>query len=167
VLIIGYGNPARGDDGLGPACLEALEQARDAGLLADCFDTLTDFQLQVELALDLHGYDELVFVDAHLDLPEACEFSVITPAQDHSFSSHALSPAALLAAYAQFYNAAPPRAYQLAIQGKAFALGEPLSMAAKLNLQEALTLLQSHLDSYLHQTRDASQALPCALTMGR
>ena len=53
VLLLGYGNPSRGDDALGPMLLEMLEADRRAGRAPDNFETLTDFQLQVEHALDL------------------------------------------------------------------------------------------------------------------
>ena len=44
LLLLGYGNPSRGDDALGPMLLEMLEADRRAGRAPDNFETLTDFQ---------------------------------------------------------------------------------------------------------------------------
>ena len=148
VLIIGYGNPARGDDALGPACVQLLEAARETDAVADCFATLTDYQLQVEMTLDLADVEEVIFVDAHQNLPEPCRLIPVTPARDQSFSSHALSPSALLAAYTLFYDRAPPRAYVLAIAGSHFTLGESMSPSAEVHLQHAFELLCAHLQRF-------------------
>lgn len=59
ILIIGIGNPSRGDDALGPLAIERLEALDLAGV-----ELLTDFQLQVEYALDLAGRRRVIFVDA-------------------------------------------------------------------------------------------------------
>jgi hydrogenase maturation protease len=61
-LVLAVGNPSRGDDALGPALLERL---RDAGVdAAGDVELLTDFQLQIEHALDLQGRQAVLFVDA-------------------------------------------------------------------------------------------------------
>ena len=52
LLLIGYGNPGRGDDGLGPALAEAIEQKQYADVEVDI-----DFQLNVEDAYALEGRD--------------------------------------------------------------------------------------------------------------
>ncbi|MCC7218819.1 MAG: hydrogenase maturation protease, partial [Burkholderiales bacterium] len=58
-LVIGIGNPSRGDDALGPLLVERIEAMDLPGV-----ECLTDFQLQVEHALDLVGREQVVFVDA-------------------------------------------------------------------------------------------------------
>ena len=61
LLIFGWGNPSRGDDPLGPLFAE-----RVAALFPDDpeIECLTDFQLQVEHALDLQDRKAVLFVDA-------------------------------------------------------------------------------------------------------
>jgi hypothetical protein len=49
-----------------------------------------------------------------------------------------LSPAAVLHVYQQIHHVPPPPAFQLAIRGESFELGEPLSAAAEDNLAAAL-----------------------------
>jgi Ni,Fe-hydrogenase maturation factor len=58
-LVIGIGNPSRGDDAVGPLAVERL----DALNLPDV-EFLTDFQLQVEYLLDVEGREEVIFIDA-------------------------------------------------------------------------------------------------------
>ena len=53
-LVIGIGNPSRGDDAIGPLAVERLEALALPGV-----ELLTDFQLQVEHALDLIGRRDL------------------------------------------------------------------------------------------------------------
>jgi len=137
VLIIGIGNPSRGDDALGPLCIERLEAMglREMALL-------TDFQLQVEFALDLAGRREVVFVDASASGPEPYAFCPVGPAAGMSHTSHAISPGAVLAACEQVGVTPPPSAHVLAIRGHAFELGEGLSPAAARNLEAALDFLK-------------------------
>ena len=59
VLIIGYGNPGRLDDGLGPALAEIMEEKRLPGLTVDA-----NYQLAVEDAAQVAQYDVVVFADA-------------------------------------------------------------------------------------------------------
>ncbi len=53
VLIFTYGNPSRGDDALGPAMFDLLEKHKQETADFDGVDLLTDFQLQIEHAVDL------------------------------------------------------------------------------------------------------------------
>ena len=137
LLILACGNPSRGDDALGPRLLELLETDRDAGRIPARFETLTDYQLQIEHALDLEGRSLVLFVDAAVSCTPPFEFTVLQPAQDRSYSSHALSPAAVLAVYAQITSTVPPPAFQLAIPGLQFELGEGLSPMAESHLEAA------------------------------
>lgn len=138
-LIIAIGNPSRGDDALGPLLIERLEALDLPGV-----ELLTDFQLQVEYALDLQGRAQVIFVDAAATGPVPYAFATVAPAQDTSYSSHELSPAAVLHAHAKLFGP-PPEAHCLAIRGYEFGLGTPLSPAAKANLDAATHRLLDHL----------------------
>lgn len=140
-LVIGVGNPSRGDDAVGPLAVERLE-ALD---LPD-LELLTDFQLQVEYLLDMADRDLVIFVDATVD-PQVREFAFfsIRAELDNSFSSHELSPQAVLAAFERHYRAPPPPSYVLAIRGHGFELGAGLSPAAAAGLTAALAYLVQRL----------------------
>ena len=51
-LVLGFGNPGRLDDGLGPAVVEALRAYELPGVTMDA-----DYQLRVEDAAEIAGYD--------------------------------------------------------------------------------------------------------------
>ncbi len=143
-LVIGIGNPSRGDDALGPQAIERLE-----ALALPDLELLTDFQLQVEFLLDLAGREEVIFIDAGVAGDGPFTFAPIQAREDHSFSSHALSPQAVLLAYERHYGQAPPPAYVLAIRGYGFELGEGLSAPAAAHLEAALGFLADRLASPL------------------
>jgi hydrogenase maturation protease len=140
-LIIGLGNPSRGDDAIGPLAIERLE-ALD---LPDV-ELLTDFQLQVEHALDLLGRREVVFIDAAASGDASFRFDPATPAVDASATTHALSPAAVLEAFLRVTDEPLPAAFVLAVRGYDFALGAPLSAAAARNLDAALEMLVARIN---------------------
>lgn len=150
VLLIGIGNPSRGDDAIGPLAIERLE-----GLDLPDTELLTDFQLQVEHALDLVGRDEVVFIDAAVSGPEPFSFRPVIPARDVSASTHAISPAAVLDAFQQVTDAPTPAAYTLAVRGYSFGLGEPLSEKAAENLEAALRMLIPRMTDGSDQARKA------------
>jgi hydrogenase maturation protease len=139
-LIIGIGNPSRGDDALGALCIEQLQNLD----LPDT-DLLTDFQLQIEYVLDLQGRRQVIFVDATVSGEEAYSFTPAAPQEDNSTTSHALSPSALLHAYGKFGTAPLPDTHILAIRGYSFELGHALSPQAADNLQQALQFLHQHI----------------------
>ncbi len=142
LLIIGIGNPSRGDDAIGPLAIERL-----AALGLPDTELLTDFQLQVEHALDLVGRREVLFIDAAASGPEPFGFEPVIPAADGSASSHALSPAAVLEAFQRVTEAPLPATFVLAVRGYGFELGAGLSVAAAANLKAALQMLISRFNT--------------------
>jgi hydrogenase maturation protease len=133
VLVLAVGNPSRGDDALGP--LAACQLAADA--IAGV-EVLTDFQLQVEHALDLLGRRLVLFVDATVTGTGPFEIRDLAPAADVRHSTHSLSPAAVLDTFHRLAGTPPPPARLLAIRGYGFDLGAPLSAGAAANLAAAL-----------------------------
>ena len=93
LLVFGWGNRSRGDDALGPLCVERLREAAPAGVDAEFLD---DYQLQVEHALDLAGRKRILFVDASVACAGPFDVTPLQPARDASLTTHALSPQALM-----------------------------------------------------------------------
>ena len=131
-LIFTWGNPSRGDDALGPAMYELLQQEDINGV-----ELLTDFQLQIEHSIDLEGRECVLFVDASTSASAPFEIIRLQPEQDASYTTHAMSPQALLSVYQQVNGSAPPPAWLLSIRGYEFGLGLPLSPAAHKHLLAA------------------------------
>ena len=57
--------------------------------------------------------------------------------QDASFTTHALSPQALMQVFVDLHGMPPPPCTQLAIRGERFELGESPGVAAMANLDAA------------------------------
>lgn len=143
VVIFFIGNPSRGDDALGPQCHGELEKWLENEMLADRFELIEDFQLQIEHALDLQGRQLALFIDAGANTPGPFTFERIAPASGAAYTTHELPPAAVLQVYMQTEGSEPPPAFVLCIRGESFELGEALSPASANNLQLALGLLQT------------------------
>jgi hydrogenase maturation protease len=161
-LVLAVGNPSRGDDALGPELIERLLHL-EAG--SSDVEFLSDFQLQIEHALDISGRRAVLFVDAarpgvvlqaafgdiadaHASQHTACGVSLVPINADERFpvASHALRAEAVLEVARRLKMRLPP-AWQLAIEGQAFALGEGLSEAAERHLDQAVLMAQSWLST--------------------
>ena len=135
-LILGWGNLSRGDDALGPLFVAGLLAQLPAGL-RDQVEFLEDYQLQVEHALDLAGRKRVLLVDASLNCAAPFEARGVQATRDTSYTSHALSPEALLQVFADLEGVPPPTTL-LAIRGEVFELGLPMSASAQRHLACAL-----------------------------
>ena len=132
LVVIGWGNDARGDDGLGPRLLRRIEALR----LPDV-ETIEDYPLQIEHALDLDGCEAALFIDASRDAPPPFRFGEIAPRAGRTPTTHALAPEAVLEVFVQVKRRAPPPAFVLAVRGERFELGEGLSRQGVANLTAA------------------------------
>ncbi len=139
LLVFGWGNRSRGDDALGPLCVERL---RDGHAGRDDIEFIDDYQLMVEHVLDLDGRSRVLFIDASLGCAPPFETLQLRAAADGSMSSHALSPQALLQVYRELHDDDPPPCTLLAIRGLRFELGEPPSAQALAHLEDALQWAQ-------------------------
>lgn len=141
ILIFTWGNPSRGDDALGPALYDLLEShKRQTGELTEV-ELLTDFQLQIEHAVDLEERECIIFVDASVSCADPYEMLPLTAARDDTFTTHAMSPASLLSVYEQVNHREPPPAFLLTIRAYEFGLGKEMSEQAQHNLQRAFQYL--------------------------
>jgi hydrogenase maturation protease len=135
VLVLGYGNPGRQDDGLGPAVATRIAQLGWPGVSA--FD---NYQLCIEDAMDVAAHDVVWFVDA--SKVERSPFAVreLIPAPSLEFTSHLVSPETILA-MARHYFAGEPQAFLLAIRGYEFEFIEGMTSRATENLGLAAQML--------------------------
>jgi hydrogenase maturation protease len=132
IKLIGYGNPARGDDGLGPAF---ADWARDAGFTG--LEVRTAFQLSVDDALWISDAQHVVFADAALPGGDDCRFRPARPDPRGDLGTHAASPEAVLALSRILYGATPA-GFVLEIAGARFGdIREGLSPVAAANLNTA------------------------------
>jgi hydrogenase maturation protein HypF len=144
LLLLGIGNPSRGDDALGPLFVERAAAALAEEIARGELECLTDFQLQIEHALDLEGRRRVFFVDASVRAAPPFELSPVAPRPSTAVTSHAMSPEAVLDTYRRTVGE-PPEAWMLAIRAERFELGDPLSPSAEAHLGAALERLLDEL----------------------
>lgn len=139
-LVIGYGNPLRGDDGLGwhvAQQLTALPRPHDLHILA-CH------QLTPELAEPVSQAALVIFIDA---TPEGvpglltCRWIGADPGAPTTFS-HYLTPASLLACAQALYGTCPTAAV-LSVAGICFGCSERLSPAMRTALPEVVARVRA------------------------
>jgi hydrogenase maturation protease len=156
-LVFAVGNPSRGDDALGPLLVERLERwSVTARTLPVDLVLLTDFQWQVEHALDLQGVDVVIFADASVSGEASFALAPLAPQFDASYSTHALSPACVLAVAARLGQELP-QARLLSMPGQDFELGAPLSALAQGSLDAALAYLCGRLEAGQLETVDPAR----------
>ncbi|WP_417709893.1 hydrogenase maturation protease [Roseibium aggregatum] len=150
MLLIGYGNPGRGDDGLGPALSEAIAARSLPGLEVD-----TDYQLVAEHALAVSSHDVVIFADAEIGGDGAYSFREIAPGAPEVLGSHSLVPETVLALCETLYGATP-KAFVLGISGYEYGeVKEGLSAKAAANLAEAEAFFLDWLQTVAHQRETA------------
>jgi len=126
-LIIGYGNPLRGDDAVGPR-------------LAAGLGGIAVHQLLPELAERIAAERRVLFIDARTDL-EPGEVRAM-PVDGGSASTHWCSPGSLLRLAREAYGRAP-EAVLIGIGAESFEFGAPLSAAARRGMRKALAQIRA------------------------
>ncbi len=142
VVVFAVGNPSRGDDAIGPVLFERLLVWLDREGLAQGFELIEDFQLQIEHALDLRGRELALFIDAGEGTPAPFSFRHVLPSCGIAHTTHELPPEAVLQVFRQTEGSEPPPSFVLCVRGESFELGEPLSEAAQQRVEQAVILLQ-------------------------
>jgi hydrogenase maturation protease len=134
-LVIGFGNPGRRDDGLGPLLAESA-----AGWDLPGVEALSDYQLNIEHAADVAEADLVIFIDAAREGESPYSFYRAQPKAQAYFSTHALEPENVLETCREVYGKLTP-AFVLAVRGETFEMGEGLSGSAEANASRAGSFL--------------------------
>ena len=142
VVVFAVGNPSRGDDAIGPELCGRLEGWLENQYLGDQVELIEDFQLQIEHALDLHGRELALFIDAGASNAAPCTFERVAPATGIAHTTHAMAPEAVLQVFRQTTGSEPPPAFVLCVRGEKFALGEPLTATAVRHAAVAFDLVR-------------------------
>ena len=156
-LVLGWGNPGRGDDGLGPALVDLLGERAPGGV-----DVESDYQLQVEDAAECAGHRRVIFVDADRTGPEPFSCRRLEPSSAAlSFSSHSVSPGGLLALTRELFGK-EPEAWLVGVRGYEFdSFHEGLSRRARSNLAAAVDYLTAALrEGRLEETPTDRESAP-------
>ena len=174
--VLGYGNPLRGDDGVGPLVAETVSSWNLPGVHAVALH-----QLVPEWAETLAQARRVVFIDASIEplpriqvrLDEAeteasilVSFQPIAPAAmpdsrsptSSSPSTHHLTPPTLLALVRLFGDQLPD-AWLMTVRGQEFDWGETLSPTAWRGFEHAIKILRDWLD--VSPPPSETQGTPC------
>ena len=156
-LVVGYGNTLRGDDGVGPRVVEAIEKLN----LPDV-RVLVSQQLSPEHAESVSQAQTVIFVDA--EIIQGSEFSVqssgipnaepktlnselirwrkLEPNESSQLMAHAADPRTMLALARDVFGRAP-EAWWLTIPAVKLGFSEELSAEAQRGLVEAVEKIRT------------------------
>ena len=131
LLLLGYGNPLLGDDGIGHEIALAVATRRPD------IEVATTHQLVPELAAQIAAASRVVFVDASRgDRPGTVHCAPVT-AEGPVREGHILAPVTLMALTREAFGLEPP-AWLVTVQGRSFDIGSPVSDAAAAAVPQAI-----------------------------
>lgn len=150
LLLIGYGNPDREDDGVAWHILRALAIKLGMDALQSYEDefpesALIDFafylQLTPEMAEDISEYECVCFIDAHTgNIPEPVRLVDVESEFQRSPFTHHLTPQSLLSMCETLYGKKPDAAL-LSVLGHRFLFSRELSGETAALVPQAVDLV--------------------------
>lgn len=156
LLIIGYGNPDREDDGVAWHILRALtiklglvppESYEDEFPEFDAIDFAFQLQLTPEMAEDISTYKYVCFIDAHTgNIPEPVRLMEVESEFQHSPFTHHLTPQSLLSMCETLYGKKPDSAL-LSVLGHRFLFSGQLSEETAQLVPQAVELIWEWLNA--------------------
>lgn len=159
VMVIGYGNDLRSDDGVGQRIADAI-----AVWNLPTVKTLAVHQLTPELATTLANVEMVIFVDACLsDASSQVEVQPLSPSAASLTSGHMGDGRSLLALTQALYGHYP-KAWLVTVPGVNFEVGENLSSTAEAGMAIAQTKIIAFL-GWIQHNRGLGNPAPtsCAI----
>jgi hydrogenase maturation protease len=140
LLVIGYGNELRRDDGVGPKVAASVAEWNLPRVLS-----LAVHQLTPELADPIALADRVIFVDASTGPAESVQMREIEPNDSLQIITHAADPRSLLALAKRTFGRCPCASW-LSIPARDLEFGAELSPMARKGLGTALEELRKIAD---------------------
>jgi hydrogenase maturation protease len=132
LLVIGYGNSLRRDDGVGPRVAEAVEALHLPGVR-----TLVCQLLSPEHADPIARARRVIFVDAAVDKTDGVHFRKLEPGETSQLMAHAADPRTMLALARDVFGRTP-EAWWLTIPAVYLGFGTDYSPAAEAGFHTAV-----------------------------
>ena len=148
ILVYGYGNPGRQDDGAGVLLAEKMEQWVHRMQLNQVH-TDSNYQLNLEDAAGIASYDLVIFADASREDIEDYRLEPLVASDKVEFTMHAVSPAFILHLCSEVFKR-QPEAYLLHIRGYAWEFMGGMTEKAGYNVTVALQCVQDFVMQYLN-----------------
>jgi hydrogenase maturation protease len=140
ILVYGYGNPGRQDDGAGVMLAEKLDEWI-AGMKLDAVHTDSNYQLNLEDAATISRYDLVIFADASHEELDDFRMDPLVACDRVEFTMHAVSPAFILYLSREVFDH-EPEAYLLHIKGYEWEFMATMTEKGEKNLLNALHFVQ-------------------------
>jgi hydrogenase maturation protease len=142
MLILGIGNPLRGDDGIGAHVCVQLEELNIPGISVQ-----TTHQLHTEWIFTFQQYDAVLLVDASLSDHEVVIRPISTAAVSSSNLSHHMA-ASQIAALTSLIVGSSTLFFECAVPGDAFGLSDQLSEKGRMHADLAVASIKSWLEDF-------------------
>jgi hydrogenase maturation protein HypF len=155
ILLIGYGNPLRGDDGAGQRVATAIAKWNLSNL-----QSIAVHQLLPELAEPLAATEQAIFVDVYpADVDQGLQIRRLETNPDIKLSAgHTADPRSLLALTQQVYGTSPASWWVL-IPAICFEFGEQLSTVTEQGINDALQQIQELIKECQEQSIDTAEEI--------
>jgi hydrogenase maturation protease len=132
LLVIGYGNTLRRDDGAGVRVAEAVTALNLPGVRV-----IARHQLVPELVEAISRAHAVVFVDANAELATDVELNKLEARDATQVLAHSTDPRSLLSLSKQLFGGVP-RAWSLTIPAEDLGFGDQLSPHARAGIHTAV-----------------------------
>ena len=153
ILVYGYGNPGRQDDGLGIFLSEKIDYwVKEENIQSIKVDY--NYHLNIEDALEVAYKDLVIFIDASKEEINDYCLTKVKPSDRLEFTTHTVSPSYLLRVCKVIYNKTPD-IYLLRIRGYKWEFMEDMTKEAKNNLKKAYDFLKEFIlnnKNYINNT---------------
>ncbi len=146
--VIGYGNPHRRDDGLGPYVVNRLcKELHSAPGIGFC----SLHQLDPVLVDELQTADLIILVDATVEeLEGGIRWTKVQPGTEiSSRGTHDLKPSTFLCLLKAFYHRSPAT-WLVSVQGSDFGFGEGLSPETREKADRAWAEIAQFCEKKIH-----------------
>lgn len=141
ILLYGYGNPGRKDDGLGPILVDLVEEwIIEQEIKNISIDS--NYQLNIEDAYNIRDYDIVIFIDASIEDIDDYIVTRVEPSDKVNYTMHSVSPSFVLNLCNKIYHYTP-ETFLLHIKGYEFQLQEGLSKKGQKNLESAFIFVKN------------------------
>lgn len=142
VLVYGYGNPGRQDDGIGPALVVEIDR-----LGLSFVDTDSGYQLNIEDAELIKRYDLVIFLDTTVEDVKSFRVKKVEPLAKIGFTTHQVNPESIAFLCRELFGRSPS-IWLIGVRGYSFNYIEGFSEKARNNYLSALDFLKLILRLY-------------------
>jgi hydrogenase maturation protease len=141
ILLYGYGNPGRQDDGLGVLLAGKIEKWAQKNRYLN-LEVDQNYQLNIEDSEKISHYDVVIFADASINCTQPYSFTKLLPDLRNDFTMHSVHPSFVVGLNKEIFKNYP-KTFLLSIRGYEWEIVDTISSEAKKNLEASVYFLQT------------------------